>query len=294
MSNDNPIKEHVDEIKKKRRDCDWSADLIVPDIFWDDVTVKLIDAYIQKDSQRPQNLAIIGKPFSGKSTYIKYAIEAIRQSDDLDIFGIVRVSCLTNATLKGTYVDILKNGLGWPYSRQDSIQDLEMRLEDAVKKRACKLIVIDEFNQLEDRYGDARILEVLKALRNVPNRTQRPLVIVGTEPVDDLLKRDVETNSRFRKARFPVFEDTDKTDGPFQTTVCTLDQNLKDTRRVESQIGCNEKVIGDLFDATQGRMGALVEIYEEAAMLALSKDSKTLDESYISKAIEIFKNNENI
>lgn len=294
MSNDNPIKEHVDEIKKKRRDCDWSADLIVPDIFWDDVTVKLIDAYIQKDSQRPQNLAIIGKPFSGKSTYIKYAIEAIRQSDDLDIFGIVRVSCLTNATLKGTYVDILKNGLGWPYSRQDSIQDLEMRLEDAVKKRACKLIVIDEFNQLEDRYGDARILEVLKALRNVPNRTQRPLVIVGTEPVDDLLKRDVETNSRFRKARFPVFEDTDKTDGPFQTTVCTLDQNLKDTRRVESQIGCNEKVIGDLFDATQGRMGALVEIYEEAAMLALSRDSKTLDESYISKAIEIFKNNENI
>lgn len=198
MSNHNIIIDHIDELKKKRQDCDWNANLIIPDDFWDDITVKLIDTYIQKDSQRPQNLAIIGNPFSGKSTYIKYAIEAIRQIDHLNTFGIVRVSCLTNATLKGTYLDILKNGLGWSYSKQDSIQDLEMRLEDAVKFQKCKLIVIDEFNQLEDRFGEVRIAEVLKALRNVPTRIQRPLVIVGTGHLEDLLKRDVETNSRFR------------------------------------------------------------------------------------------------
>jgi len=294
--NDNPILKFLREDGEEKPN--WEADFIFLEKFWEPLMKCLLYISNQRDAQRPWNLCVYGSAFSGKTTFFNYFVDALRRLNHLDKFGIVKITCLTNATLKGIYKDIL-NELNWPYSRQDSIQDLEVLVGIAVRKQGCKLIIIDEFNQLYSEEEKIRINEVLKALRNIPNRTLRPLIVVGTMKSRILIEMDSETNSRFRKEEFPSFDgksDTDKKDGEikfelFRAAVYTLDQNLRETTGIVSNFAVNRSVLKMLLSGSKGKMGALVKIYEEAVNIAISKGSEELNQSFLKDAIALFNRN---
>ncbi len=285
----NPMLELIVEESERRRL--WEADLIILKELWIPLIRALLDTYNQRDTQRPWNLCVHGGAFTGKTTFFNYVIEALRDNDDLDRFGILKVTCLTNTTLKGLYKEILLK-LNWPFSKQDSIQDLEVLVGDAVRKRRCKLIIIDEFNQLYNRGDRIRVEEVLKALRNIPNRTLRPLVVIGTMTVQSLLKQDKETNSRFRKIEFPCFESSGVKWELFREAIYALDNNLKNTTGIDANFANRVSILKTLFNESQGKMGALVKIYEETVQIALSKEAKELDNPFLLEAVATFRRNE--
>jgi hypothetical protein len=285
----NPMLELIIEEGERRRH--WEADLIVLKELWSPLIRALLDTYNQRDTQRPWNLCVHGGAFTGKTTFFNYAIEALRDLERLDKYGIIKVTCLTNTTLKGLYKEILLR-LNWPFTKQDSIQDLEVLVGDAVRKRGCKLIIIDEFNQLYNRGDRIRVEEVLKALRNIPNRTLRPLVVIGTMTVQSLLKQDRETNSRFRKIDFPCFESSGEKWELFREAICALDNILKNTAGIESNFANRLSILKTLFNESQGKMGALVKIYEETVQIALSKEAKELDHPFLLEAVATFRRNE--
>lgn len=287
--NSKPMLELIKEEGEKRHL--WEADLIILKELWLPLIHALLDTYNQRDNQRPWNLCVYGGTFTGKTTFFNHAIDAFREHKNLDQYGIIKVTCLTNSTLKGMYKEILL-GLNWPFSRHDSIQDLEVLVGDAVNKRRCKLIIIDEFNQLYNRGDGIRVEEVLKALRNIPNRTLRPLVVVGTMTVQALLKQDRETNSRFRKSEFPHFEEKGNKWEIFREAVNTLDQNLKETTGIDSNFANRKSVLETFFKASHGKMGALVKIYEETVQIALSREVKELDIRFLQEAVATFRRNE--
>lgn len=287
--NFNPMLELIKEESEKRHS--WQANLIILKELWRELICALVYTFNQKDTQRPWNLCIYGNSFSGKSTFINYAIDSLREHERLDRYGIIKIPSLTNPTLKGLYKDILRQ-LNWPFSKQDSIQDLEVLVGDAVRKRECKLTVVDEFNQLyDDKEDGIRVAEILKALRNIPNRTLRPMILIGTTTVQALLRQDMETNSRFRKMEFPCFESSGVKWELFRETVYGLDRNLKDTAGIDSDFANRKSALKMLFNESQGKMGALVKIYEETVQIALSKGAKELDQSSLQEAVKIFRHN---
>ncbi len=294
--NDNPILKFIRE--KGEEKPNWEADFIFLEKLWEPLMKCLLYISNQRDTQRPWNLCVYGSAFSGKTTFFNYFVDALMRLKSLDKFGIVKITCLTNTTLKGIYKDIL-NELNWPYSKQDSIQDLEVIVGIAVRKRECKLIIIDEFNQLYSEEEKIRITEVLKALRNIPNRTLRPLVVVGTMKNKILIEMDPETNSRFRKEEFPSFDgksDKDKKDNKikfelFRAAVYTLDQNLRETTGIVSNFAINRSVLKTLLSGSKGKMGALVKMYEEAVNIAISKGAEELNPSFLTEAFAIFNRN---
>jgi hypothetical protein len=287
--NGNPMLELINEECEKRHH--WEANMIILKELWRPLVDALVKTFNQGDTQRPWNLCVHGGAFTGKTTFFNYAMEALRDRERLDRYGIIKVTSLTNTTLKGLYKDILKK-LNWPFTKQDSIQDLEVLVGDAVGRRGCKLIIIDEFNQLYNRGDRIRVEEVLKALRNIPNRTLRPLVVIGTITVQSLLKQDKETNSRFRKIEFPYFESGGAKWELFREAVYALDINLKETTGIESDFASHLSVLKTLFSESQGKMGALVKIYEEIAQTALSKEAKKLDHPFLAEAVATFRRNE--
>lgn len=280
----------------------WESDLIVLTELWRPLIRILLDTIMQRDKQRPWNLCVYGNTLTGKTTFFKYAIPALkeylaknlpkrletpyRDTENISKYGIVITRCLTNTTLKGFYKSILLE-LNWGYSKQDSIQELEMKVGNAVEKQGCLLIVIDEFNQLYNKGDNKRYEEVLKALRNIPNQTRRPIVVVGTKKVLTVLKEDPETNNRFKKIEFPRFINNEL----FQATVAVLDQNLLETTRIESDFARYKTVINKLFIKSQGKMGALVQLYEEAVRIALLNKAEKLIPSFLDEAITIFDEN---
>ncbi|MDP3013457.1 MAG: TniB family NTP-binding protein, partial [Candidatus Subteraquimicrobiales bacterium] len=238
--NCNPMLELFKEEGERRRH--WEADLIILKELWQPLIRALLATFNQRDTQRPWSLCVYGGTLSGKTTFFNHAIDVFREYKHLDRYGIIKITCLTNSTLKGIYKDILM-GLNWPFNTRDSIQDLEVLVGDAVQKRECKLIIIDEFNQLYNKGDGIRVAEVLKALRNIPNRTLRPLVVVGTMTVQPLLKHDRETNSRFRKIEFPHFESSGVKWDIFREAVYALDQNLKEATGICSNFANRKSVL---------------------------------------------------
>lgn len=296
-STENPLLEFMKQNGEKT--SHWESDFIFLKKLWEPLMKILVYIFDQRDTQRPWNVCVYGTAFSGKTTFFDHFTDALRRFKDLDRFGIIKISCLTNTTLKGIYRGILDE-LNWSFTRQDSIQDLEVLVGIAVRKRGCKLIIIDEFNQLYNMEEGIRIKEVLKALRNIPNRTLRPLVVVGTMTTRTLIQLDPETSSRFRKEAFPCFEcvneDKDNQGDKFKfdifrQAVNALDQNLKETTGIVSNFANNRSILNTLLNGSKGRMGALVKIYEETANIAISNGAKELNHSFLKEALTIFISN---
>jgi len=294
---DNPLLGFMKE--KGEKIPHWEADFIFVEKLWEPLMKILIFIFDQRDTKRPWSLCVYGTTFSGKTTFFDYFTDALSRFKDLDRFGIIKITCLTNATLKGIYRDILHE-LDWPRSKQDSIQDLEVLVGIAVRKRGCKLIIIDEFNQLYSPEEGVRINEVLKALRNIPNRTLRPLVVVGTMPTRTLIQMDPETSNRFRKEAFPSFEGEGGKDKNayeikfelFRKAVDTLDKNLQETIGIVSNFANSRSVLNTLLNGSKGKMGALVKIYEETVNIAVSNGAKELNPSFLKEALAIFNSND--
>jgi len=269
----------------------WRSELIIPNELWYHIVKWFLETLNQKNSDRPKNLALFGNTDGGKNTFLNHIIPAVRNKYDLGTYGVVYVSALTNTTLKGLYHSILRE-LNWSYSRNMSIQELEPLVGIACQKRKCQLIVIDEFSQLQNNRDEPRQREVLKALRNIPKQTYRPLVIAGVKKVVDLLEKDPETNNRFMKVEFPRFELKNGNWRVLQRVVKSLDEQVNRTTSLTSKFSMSHLRLQTLFRKSKGKMGSMIAIYERAVRIALSEEDKELQKKHLDKAITILDDNQ--
>ena len=269
----------------------WNTDLIIPKELWKPIVWWFLYIYNQKNSDRPENLCLYGYTDEGKSTFLNHLVPSMRKRYNLNRFGIIKISCLTNTTLRGLYQSILRE-LDWPFPSQARIQDLEPIVGKAVRERNCKLIIIDEFSQLHDKNDIIRQAEVLKALRNIPKGTLRPIVVVGVKKILELLQKDQETNNRFFKVEFPRFELVKDKITYFLKTVKALDKNLYDTKKIVSTFASDDCVLKQLYEISKGKMGTLVMIYEWTVRFAISENAKELKFEHLKKAQILIENSQ--
>lgn len=265
----------------------WEAPTISIPELWRPGMIQLWRIFSQQPKARPNNLCVYGNTNSGKTTWLREIIPSLKEHEKLTRFGIVEISCQTNATLKGLYEQLLDE-LQWPYTKSDNIQRLEKSLRPAFKERNTKLLVIDEFSQLQNAFKDNQLYEVLKALRNIPQWTNRPIVIVGTPIILDILAKDNDTNNRFAKFEFPRFELINGKWKVLRDVLRTLDENLYQTTGIKSVIGTSIKpeLIEYLFSKSKGKIGSLIKIYEKAVEYSLDSVDKNLNADHFYHAIK--------
>ena len=284
------IDDLVDEVDEEYPE--WNAMLVVPKELWKIPLEWIIHILKQKDRDRPDCLGLYGNTDSGKTTFLDHCIPSLIKKYGLNMrYGIIKVSCLTNTTLKGLFQSILQE-LDWRFPRHSTIQELEPLVGIASRKRNCQLIIIDEFSQLEDKVDDKRQNEVLKALRNISKQTYRPLMIVGVKKILNLLAKDSETNTRFFKVEFPRFELEEPRINYFRKTIKALDEQLLNTTGIISDFATNPYAIYRLFKVSKGKIGSFIKLYEWTVRIALKNNISELSLQLIDKASYILEQNE--
>ncbi|MFX0211822.1 MAG: TniB family NTP-binding protein [Candidatus Hodarchaeota archaeon] len=265
----------------------WEAPTISIPYLWEPPMKKLWRIINQAPKTRTINLCIYGSTDCGKTTWANESLLSLNEYLNLGQFGIIKITCQTNATLKGLYEQILDE-LQWPYTKSDNIQRLEKSLRPAFKERSSLLLVIDEFSQLQNMYKDQQVYEVLKALRNIPQWTRRPILLIGTPLILDLLEKDNDTNNRFIKFEFPRFQLKDGKWKHLQKVIKTLSGYSFNTIgvKVKDSTISSGNILELLFTRSKGKIGALIKIYERSVEVALDSSSQIITDTHFHEAIQ--------
>ncbi|MHA2298268.1 MAG: TniB family NTP-binding protein [Candidatus Hodarchaeales archaeon] len=174
---------------------------------------KRINRIMEQDRSDPKvkGLLLTGVPHGGKSTvirqYIKHYLENVEGSAEEDIIYFI---CPTRLKLKGVMASLCEE-LG--------IIDIQERYDRYsthyfIKKAALKLeqdhrlLIIDEFQNLFELGVDSR-KEILSGFNSLINHSRVPIILVGVDGVDLILKTIHDDKSNLKGtfgSRFPEFK----------------------------------------------------------------------------------------
>ncbi len=154
------------------------------------------------------------------------------------------------------------------YSTTGSESDLLERLRIAIEENEVELIIVDELNHCA---GKTLGRDVSNTLKNILTLGWAPLVLMGTSEANALFRENKELRRRCRlyNGIRPMDPLSDFDDW---IAFCGgMDEEMKRQRIVTRRIGLNdEKLAEDLCVACGGRIGELVNVLEDALMIAMT------------------------
>ena len=131
------------------------------------------------------------------------------------------------------------------------------------------MLIIDEADRLKP--------ETFSEVRDIYDKLEIALVLVGTDRLDAVIKRDEQVYNRFRaNRRFGKLAGED-----FKKTVAIWEQKVLKLP-VASNL-TNKTMQKILIRATEGYIGRLDEILREAAIASLSRGHKKVDKSVLEE-----------
>jgi DNA transposition AAA+ family ATPase len=136
------------------------------------------------------------------------------------------------------------------------------------------MILFDEANLMK--------INALAELARIFNQLKISIILVGTEELDNLVKRKEYIQDRFKKCyRFGVL-----TRGEFEQMVETLETEILQLP-VPSNLAVKE-ILEKLYVKTSGKIRHLDWVLREAAIFSLRKGFKQVDKATLFEVLERF------
>ena len=137
------------------------------------------------------------------------------------------------------------------------------------------MLIIDEADRLKP--------ETFAEVRDIYDKLQIAVVLVGTDRLEAVIKRDEQVYNRFRAChRFGKLAGKD-----FQDTVQAWEDRVLKLP-VSSNLTTKD-MLRILTSATEGYIGRLDEILREAAIRSLSKGFKKIDKAVLQEVAKEYK-----
>ena len=156
-----------------------------------------------------------------------------------------------------------------------TVSDFRGRAMEVLKGCGVEMLIIDEADRLKP--------ETFAEVRDIYDKLGIAVVLVGTDRLEAVIKRDEQVYNRFRAChRFGKLSGKDFQDivQAWEDRVLKLpvssNLNIKDMLRI-------------LTSATQGYIGRLDEILREAAIRSLSKGFKKIDKTILQEVAKEYK-----
>ncbi|PSF33084.1 transposase [Aphanothece hegewaldii CCALA 016] len=150
-----------------------------------------------------------------------------------------------------------------------TVSEFRSRAMEVLKGCEVEMIIIDEADRLKpDTFPD---------VRDINDKLEISVVLVGTDRLDAVIKRDEQVYNRFRAhRRFGKLTGLE-----FKKTVAIWEEKVLKLP-VASNLSSPD-LIKILTKATEGYIGRLDEILREAAIKSLSTGSKRLEKSVLQE-----------
>jgi DNA transposition AAA+ family ATPase len=156
-----------------------------------------------------------------------------------------------------------------------TVSDFRGRAMEVLKGCGVEMLIIDEADRLKP--------ETFAEVRDIYDKLGIAVVLVGTDRLEAVIKRDEQVYNRFRAChRFGKLSGKD-----FQDTVQAWEERVLKLP-VSSNLNSKD-MLRILTSATEGYIGRLDEILREAAIRSLSKGFKKIDKAVLQEVAKEYK-----
>ena len=156
-----------------------------------------------------------------------------------------------------------------------TVSDFRGRAMEVLKGCGVEMLIIDEADRLKP--------ETFAEVRDIYDKLGIAVVLVGTDRLEAVIKRDEQVYNRFRAChRFGKLSGKD-----FQDTVQAWEDRVLKLP-VSSNLNSKD-MLRVLTSATEGYIGRLDEILREAAIRSLSKGFKKIDKAVLQEVAKEYK-----
>jgi hypothetical protein len=150
-----------------------------------------------------------------------------------------------------------------------TVSDFRSRAMEVLKGCEVEMLIIDEADRLKP--------DTFPEVRDINDKLEISVVLVGTDRLDAVIKRDEQVYNRFRShRRFGKLTGED-----FKRTVAIWEEKV-----LKLPVASNltrQEILKILFKATEGYIGRLDEVLRESAIKSLSKGYKNIDKSVLQE-----------
>jgi len=156
-----------------------------------------------------------------------------------------------------------------------TVSDFRGRTMEVLKQCQVEMLMIDEADRLKP--------ETFAEVRDIYDKLGIAVVLIGTDRLDAVIKRDEQVYNRFRAChRFGKLSGDD-----FKKTVKIWEDSILKLP-VASNLTTKE-MLRIIISATEGYIGRLDEILREAAIRALSSGLKKIEKSVLQEVAKEYK-----
>lgn len=243
------------------------------------------------DSDRMQNLLIMGESNNGKTTIARRFfnqhppyLETIVEKGTGNVFEIVvrpvlMIQCPHVPHEKSLYYSLLDQ-MNLPYRKNTKPEYLKQTVINALIDMKVRVIIMDEIHHILSG-SPAKQREFLNLMKFISNEAFVSIVALGTNEASFALKAEKQLDTRFDKMIIPQW----KYDDDFLRLLATIEKILPLEK--ESNFVA-EKISKEIYSMSHGIIGEVIKITKLAAIEAIESGDekitvKTLkDLNYIS------------
>lgn len=232
--------------------------------------IKYLHNWLDDKRKSRQSCRIVGESRTGKTVACnayKLRNKPTQNDRQTPIVPVVYIMPPTKCTAKELFKEIIE-ALRYKAVR-GTVSDFRSRAMEVLKACEVEMLIIDEADRLNP--------DIFPEVRDMKDKLDISIVLVGTDRLDAVIKRDEQVHNRFRShRRFGKLTGED-----FKLTVNIWENNVlklpvpSNLDRPEMQ-----KI---LLKATEGYIGRLDELLREAAIKSLSRGHKRVEKDVLQE-----------
>ncbi|WP_298472737.1 TniB family NTP-binding protein [uncultured Psychrobacillus sp.] len=237
----------------------------------------------------PQCLLITGNYGTGKSSIMEIYLQKHQKIIPLERTTKVAILAgdIRYPTTINTFLESMLYHLGDSHPTKGTIGNKQHRLIKFISDSEVELIMLDEFQHFVNRDGNDKINHsVADCLKSIINSTKVPVVLIGMDESELVLKANGQLKRRFSfRHHLNSFNcvNAERTDY-FRLLLNNLDEKLP----FKNLAGLKEHGMWEKFNgATNGNMNSLMKIVRTAAKYAVEAEQEKIEMEHFSKAFEL-------
>ena len=219
---------------------------------------------------RMPSMLLYGETNNGKSSIVSRFYREHMQFDNEESmnFPVISVQAPDGPDLNAFYSEILY-GMMVPYASTAKTAKKLEQVHYYFDKTGVRMLIVDEIHNILSG-TISRQKAFMNALKNLSNKLQIPIVLVGIKDALRATSTDSQINNRFAPVNLPKWE----IDREYVSLLASLESLLP--LKKESKLGTTKELALEIYNRSNGYIGEIIMLVTMAAEMAINTGTERI------------------